>query len=130
MKTTKGDKLLIILLSLFSLLVAYIFTGIGNRSQGNQYVSVMVDGQEYKKIEFSDEVIGKTYLIKTQFGRNVIEIGDNSVRVIEADCPDQLDVRQGTITKPGQVLVCLPNRLMVEIKASNDSNNEIDSFNY
>ena len=38
------------------------------------------------------------------------------MRVIEADCPDQLDVKQGYISKVGEVIVCLPNRLVIEIK--------------
>lgn len=130
MKLTKGDKLLIVFLSIFSLVFAYFISNMGHATSG-KYVSVMVDGKEIKQIEFSQEMIGKTYVIETEFGRNVIELGDESVWVIEADCPDKLDIKQGVIDKPGQVLVCLPNRLIVEIKARDQGNEDvIDSINY
>ncbi|NLW53037.1 MAG: NusG domain II-containing protein [Tissierellia bacterium] len=133
MKTTRGDKVLVVLLSIFSLFIAIYFANLGTK-YSEKYVSVQVNGEEIKKIQFSYEMIGKTYEIKTEFGRNVIELGEDSVRVIEADCPDQLDVKQGAISRPGQLLVCLPNRLIVEIKAENEKNEEnqptIDSYNY
>lgn len=130
MKLTKGDKILIVCLSIFSLVLAILISSISNRVSG-KYISIKVDGKEIKKIQFSKEVVGKTYEIKTEFGRNLVEIGDESARVIEADCPDKLDVKQGKITRPGQVIVCLPNRLIIEYKAGTGNNEEeIDNINY
>ncbi len=131
MKLTKGDKILIVFLSIFSVILAIMISSVASKASG-KYISIKVDGNEIKKIQFSKDMVGKTYEIKTEFGRNVIEIGDESVRVIEADCPDKLDVKQGEITKPGQVIVCLPNRLLIEYKAGNYDNEEkeIDNINY
>ena len=131
MKLSKGDKILIVCLSIFSLVLAILISLISNRASG-KYISIKVDGKEIKKIQFSKEVVGKTYEIKTEFGRNLVEIGDESARVIEADCPDKLDVKQGKITRPGQVIVCLPNRLIIEYKAEtgNNEEGEIDNINY
>lgn len=131
MKLTKGDKILIVFLSIFSVILAIMISSVASKASG-KYISIKVDGKEIKKIQFSKDMVGKTYEIKTEFGRNVIEIGDESVRVIEADCPDKLDVKQGEITKPGQVIVCLPNRLLIEYKAGNYDNEEkeIDNINY
>lgn len=130
MKLKRGDIVLIIFLSVFALVLSWYISFVSTGSSGD-YVSVQVNGQEIKQIQFSDEMIGKTFEIKTEFGRNVLEIGDKTVRVIEADCPDKLDVKQGEISQPGQVIVCLPNRLLVEYKAKNLSNDEIiDNFNY
>lgn len=131
MKLTKGDKILIVFLSIFSVILAIMISSVASKASG-KYISIKVDGKEIKNIQFSKDMVGKTYEIKTEFGRNVIEIGDESVRVIEADCPDKLDVKQGEITKPGQVIVCLPNRLLIEYKAGNYDNEEkeIDNINY
>lgn len=131
MKLTKGDKILIVCLSIFSVVLAILISFISNRASG-KYISIKVDGKEIKKIQFSKNMVGKTYEIKTEFGRNVIEIGDESVWVLEADCPDKLDVKQGKINKPGQVIVCLPNRLIIEYKAGIHDNGgeEIDNTNY
>ena len=65
-------------------------------------------------------MVGKTIPIETEFGYNLIEIGDEKVRVIEADCPDQLDVKQGYISKTGEIIVCLQNMLVIEIKGLDD----------
>ena len=130
MKLTKGDKLLIVFLSIFSLSLAYYFSTF-NTFTSDKYISIMVNGEEIKKIDFSKNMIGKTYAIETEYGRNVIEIGDESVWVIEADCPDKLDIKQGVIDKPGQVLVCLPNRLIIEIKTKEPVKDDvIDNINY
>lgn len=130
MKLTKGDKILIVFLSIFSLCLAYYFIRLGGQTSG-KYVSIMVNGQEIKQIDFFDDMVGKTFAIETEFGRNVIEFGDESVWVIEADCPDKLDIKQGVINKPGQVLVCLPNRLIVEIKSRDiEKDDIIDNVNY
>jgi len=44
-----------------------------------------------------------------------VEVSDGRVRVLRADCPDQVCVRTGWIRYGGQSVVCLPNRVAVEI---------------
>jgi hypothetical protein len=47
---------------------------------------------------------------------NKIRIAGDSVAIIEANCPDQLCVKDGEKSKPGDILVCLPNQVLVEIE--------------
>jgi hypothetical protein len=116
---TKGDKYLIIVIFIISLAsLIYIKNSAFNYKE--KYISIQVDGKEIKKIIFDKTIIGKTIPIKTQYGYNLIEIGDEKVRVIETDCPDKLCVKQRFISKTGEVIVCLPNRLVVEIKGIDD----------
>lgn len=72
---------------------------------------------------------GSTIPVETKYGYNLVEIGDERVRVIEADCPDKIDVKQGYISRIGETIVCLPNHLVVEIKGT-ASADEIDIMNY
>ncbi len=125
---TKGDKILIIIIIAISLASLGF---IKNNAIGykDKYISIQVDGEEYKKIIFDKNVIGKTISIETQFGYNLVEIGDGTVRVIEASCPDELDVKQGHISAPGEIIVCLPNRLVIEIKGSNEVP-EVDNISH
>lgn len=112
---TKGDKYLIGLLIILSLIsLVYIKNSAFNYKE--KYISIQVNGKEVKNIVFDKKIIGKTIPIKTEFGYNLIEIGDEKVRIIEADCPDKLDVKKGYISEVGEVIVCLPNKLIVEIK--------------
>lgn len=124
----KGDKFLIIIIIIISLFSLGIIKNIGT-NQKEKYVSVQVNGKEIKKIIFDKSVVGKTIPIQTEYGYNLIEIGDERVRVIDADCPDKLDVKQGYIYGANELIVCLPNRLVVEIKNS-EQTDEIDYISH
>lgn len=127
-KMTKGDKYLIV----FVLVLTFISLGFIKRqalSNDSKYISVQVDGEEIKKIIYDKKIIGQTIPIKTEYGYNLLEIGDERVRVIEADCPDKIDVKQGYISDIGETIVCLPHRLVIEIKGM-DKNSQIDMINH
>lgn len=122
---TKGDKILIIFLVVVSLVSLGGIKKYG-LSFNEKYVSVQVDGVEVKQIYFDKKMVGKTIPIETEYGYNLLEIGENSVRVIEASCPDRIDVKQGVISQPGEIIVCLPNRMVVEIKGEKNTEDGID----
>ena len=48
---------------------------------------------------------------------NQIRIEEGTVYMEEADCPGQDCVKQGKISGSGQSIVCLPNKVTVEIRA-------------
>lgn len=121
---TKGDKILIVLVFVLAL-ASLGFIKRQALSNDNKYVSIQVNGEEIKKIIYDKSIIGKTIPIETEYGYNLIEIGDEEVRVIEASCPDKIDVKQGYISNIGETIVCLPNRLVIEIKGM-DKNNDVD----
>lgn len=56
---------------------------------------------------------------------NVIEIDDTSVYFSKSDCPDQVCVRTGKLTRAGQLAVCLPNRVIVRLVGAQ---NDIDAL--
>lgn len=125
---TKADKLLIVIVIVFS----FISLGYINRqglSDEDKYVSIQYNGKEIRKVIFDKQIVGTTIPIETELGYNLIEIGDEEVRVLEADCPDQIDVEQGWISNIGETLICLPNRLVVEVKGLSNSD-EVDIINY
>ena len=72
-------------------------------------VTVEINGETYGTYELDEEQvidIGST---------NQIEIKDNTVRMVQADCPDHLCVKQGKIKSEGEMIVCLPNKVTVRI---------------
>src|SRR5690554_3269836 len=125
---TKGDKLLILFIVMLSFLsFAYI-----NRHaflDQERFVSVQVDGEEVKKILYDDQLIGHTIPVESQYGYSLIEIGDKQVRLAEADCPDQICVHKGNISRIGETIVCIPNKLVIEVKGDSGAN-DIDIMNY
>lgn len=124
---TKADKALILLVILLSL-GAMGYIRLQAFSNDEKYVSIQVNGEEIKRFIFDSKLIGTIIPIETEYGTNLIEIGDNQVRVIEADCPDKIDVKQGYISKIGETIVCLPNKLVLEIKGISEDT-ELDIIN-
>ena len=53
-------------------------------------------------------------------GTNILVISDGCAFLKEATCPDKLCVRQRKISLSGERIVCLPNRVMVEVLGDGD----------
>ena len=55
-------------------------------------------------------------VITDEHGANTIRIEDESIAVIDADCPDHVCVKTGKAMKKGDVIACLPHKLLIEVK--------------
>lgn len=78
-------------------------------------VRITVDGTVYGEypLDKNDEIsIGDT---------NVCVIEDGSVYMKSADCPDQICVKTKAIRTSASSIVCLPNKVVVEIVAPDGS---------
>ena len=51
-------------------------------------------------------------------GYNLIEVERGRIRVAEADCPDQVCVRQGWISNSVVPIACLPHKLVVQLESA------------
>lgn len=52
---------------------------------------------------------------------NLILISNSEVRVCDADCPDKLCIKQKSISKGGESIICLPHKLVVQIMSKEES---------
>lgn len=107
----KSDRLFLGILGLALLLGLAVFSLV-NTKQG-AYAKVTVDGELYGTYPLSKEqtveiVIGGTVT-------NVLVIRDGKADMTEADCPDQLCVHQKAVSREKETIVCLPNKVVVEI---------------
>ena len=59
-------------------------------------------------------------------GHNVIVLSGKTAVMQSADCPDQVCVRTGRLTRAGQVAVCLPHRVI--LKLTGTSTDGIDAI--
>ena len=121
----KWDIILIVLLICLSFVPELIFGVMMGKNYNATYAEITLDGKPYKKILLSEHRGKDKIDIKTELGYNVIEIEDSSIKILDSDCRDKICIKSGFISKPGQLLVCLPHKLMVEIK-SNDNKKNID----
>jgi hypothetical protein len=51
-------------------------------------------------------------------GAMVVEVKDGRVRVKDSDCPRRICLHTGWIQHPGETIVCVPNKIVIEIEAS------------
>lgn len=119
----KWDIIIIIVLIILSFIPEVVFGMVMGRSYNETYAEITLDGKLYKKIPLSEHRGEDKIDIKTQYGYNVIDVKNDSISIIDADCKDKICIKAGSISKPGESLVCLPHKLMVEIKGSNNDNN-------
>lgn len=75
---------------------------------------ILQNGAGVRTIPLTDAV-EETITIEGETITNVIEITPGGVRFAESDCPDQVCVRSGLLTRAGQSAVCLPNRVIVRL---------------
>jgi len=124
----KMDLIIIIWLLVFSAISLFALGIYRDRPVDIRLVEIKVDGEVYESFEWT-EGLEKEIKLDTQFGLNIILVDRDGLRMKYSDCPDQVCVRDGTINSPGEILVCLPHRLIVEIKGKRDGDG-IDDFSY
>lgn len=123
---TKGDKITAAII-IFISLALFAVINLTQINSDRNYASIQMDGEEIEKITLGEKE-KKTYRYDTEYGTNIIEVEDDKIHMLEADCDDQICVHQGYIENSGEMIVCLPNRFLVEMK--NDKGNEFDAINY
>lgn len=89
-------------------------------------VQVYSDGQVVKRISWPAE--DQTFEVKNDIGKITVQIKDGKVSVVDADCHDKICVHTKAIDQGGEMIVCLPNKMYVEIKKSDDAKDTIDGF--
>lgn len=112
----KSDRLFLGLLGL-ALLLGLAFFTLEKAKQG-AYVEVTVDGELYGTYSLSKEQTVEIVIDETV--TNVLEIGDGKADMTEADCPDQICVHQRAVSREGETIVCLPNKVVVEVSGAED----------
>lgn len=126
-----GDFIVIIIILIASFGIFFISNNrINTTNNGEKYAVIYVNGKEIDRVKIGNENAGKELPINTEFGYNKLLFSEDGVRSIEASCPDKIDVKQGFIYRPGETIVCLPNRMVVEIIIENTVDvDEVDLVN-
>lgn len=84
-------------------------------SGGQAEVTVYFDGEELARYPLD---VDRSVRIPSSEGKyNVLEIKEHKADITEATCPDKICVHQRPIGRTGETLVCLPNKVVVEIKS-------------
>ena len=111
-----GDVIIIGILIISSFIPLFIFSLEKGNLGTTKYAVVRINGKEVDRFnldKISHKYV-KYYPAKGQY--NIIEIKDGKIRDREDNSPDQIAVRTGWISNPGQTSICLPHKLVISIE--------------
>ncbi len=110
MKWRKGDFIIIAVVVLIAVGIWLFPFGRGARatkveiySDGKLSYTHSMDG------EFEEEVSGCT-----------VKLSNGEASISSATCPDKVCVHTGAISKSGEIIVCVPNRVSVKISGEEE----------
>jgi len=80
----------------------------------SSYVEISIDGRIIEKLDLSQdtEIIVEGY----QNGTNHLIIENGEAWIEDASCPDKVCIHQGKISKNSEMIVCLPNLMIAQIR--------------
>lgn len=106
----KADIILLILIVAAGLIISF---GPLAKEAGGTDVLVTLNGETYGIYSLFED---QTITVESDGHTNVIIIEDGTVRMDSATCKNQICVNHGKISLKGDSIVCLPNRVVVEIE--------------
>ena len=109
----KLDFVIIAVLMVLSFLPEIILGASVGKGLNN---TITVAGKLYKTVPLSAHTGEDIIEINTKWGTNIVQVKDNKIGIIDADCPDKVCMNPAYIEKAGESLVCLPHKVMIEIK--------------
>ncbi len=102
---------ILLLLMLIALGLGLTFASHSEELNGDIAV-VSLYGEEYGIYDLNED---QTITIERGSHVNKIIIKDGFVQMVESTCKNQVCVNQGSISKGYESIVCLPNRIVIEI---------------
>lgn len=111
----RKTKFWIVLFSALFILGVGAFLLLRSGDMGGRTARITLDGELYKEIDLDAVALPYDIRIETELGYNIVHVEHGAISVIEADCPDQVCVRQGKISGSLVPIACIPHRLIIEV---------------
>ena len=106
------DLILVGILLAAALLLFFLVRSHQKQETGTGAVAVVtVDGQEIGRYP-----LNKNGTFPLNGGSNILVVENGEAWVSEADCPDKICMGMGRISRDGEFIACLPNRLIVVVE--------------
>jgi hypothetical protein len=106
---TPGDKILIVLIFAFGIV---ILVALKHLRQPGDDVIIEVKGQVVQRLDLNTS---QEITINGAIGRTIVKIEGGAAQVIHSDCPEKICVKTGKITYVGEIIVCVPNKVVIKI---------------
>ncbi|MDN6899811.1 NusG domain II-containing protein [Oenococcus sicerae] len=114
----------LILLS-FAPLIIFSYQEQSRQTVGRQIILTAVishAGKVVRRIQLTDHKGITKYRFTNGEAFNDVVATGKKIKIVEANCPDQICVNHASIDRAGESIVCLPHKLIVEIRSSNGKN--------
>ncbi len=115
---TRADKILFVVIFILSCLTLFLMT---RWNPAGQQAVIEINGHPYSKLNLLEP---QHSFIPGKLGTMTITVRDGQIAVTESPCPQQVCVHSGAIYRSGELLVCVPNRVVIRIPGH--SNNSLD----
>lgn len=119
----KGDFVLFFFFAAAALLIAA--APLLSPAQTAQRVRVTVQGTEYGVYPLNKDA---KIEIDQNGHKNILVIKDKTVHMDYSDCHNQVCVDTGVISRTGETIVCLPNRVVAEIIGNGEGGEADDAI--
>ena len=115
---TLTDAIVIFTLLIISFTPLAIFHYSYAQSANDEVVAyISIDGEVVDTFTLSEST---PHEVKTYYPAdekyNIIEVDGIRIRVKEDNSPDQIAVKTGWISRPGETSICLPHKLIIDIR--------------
>lgn len=112
----KNDLLLSAIIIAFALTATAGFKFYMSDDRKEHKVAIIkVNGAILYRIDLEDVKESWDIVLSDNSGE-VIRVEKGRIRFLSADCPDNLCVKSGWLSKKGDTAVCLPNRVLIKIE--------------
>lgn len=105
-------------------LLAAVLAGVGFLQwlpkSGAPVAVIEQNGKEIWRVALSSIPHPETLVLEGEISVTVL-LEPGKVSIVHSDCPDQICVNTGVLTRPGQSAVCLPARVAVRIVGETQS---------
>lgn len=119
----KKELMFIIALLMLSLAFIYFFYS-GSNEEAKKVIEIQVGSQIYRRVAIRSNEYEETIPIKSNLGLNVLKIYDGGIEMIESDCGNSVCINTGFISEVGEMIVCLPHEILVQIKGAEEKEGE------
>ena len=92
------------------------------RDTAHPVARITLDGEVIDEIDLTEITQPWSFTVEGKTGlTNTILVEPGRIRVDHADCPDQICVHQGFISDGPTPIVCLPNKLIIQITGGGEA---------
>ncbi|MEL1134770.1 NusG domain II-containing protein [Desulfitobacterium sp. THU1] len=117
-KRKKGDFIIILVVLLVGIgaTLPWLWNKVNPSKPADERIAVITrGGKEMARVDLSD--VQESQRFHYEDGIEVTILAeDGTIKFEQAGCPDQICVKTGTLTKKGDIAVCLPSETIVVIE--------------